>query len=74
MRGPGVLCPHVDGGLTSRERKIGGDKGQPRKADRGFFVSEQTRAALEKLKIIWSIPPVYPYDGEDRMENSGFLF
>ena len=25
-------------------------------------------------KVVWSIPPVYPFDDEDHRENSGFVF
>lgn len=25
-------------------------------------------------KVVWSIPPVYPFDSESHKENSGFLF
>jgi hypothetical protein len=74
MRGHKNFCPLGDGDPPSRGVDNDGDQGQPRKASRGFFIPPQIRISIENLKFIWSIPPVYPFDSENRGENSGFLF
>jgi len=74
MRGPGAQKTVADDVTSSGKSVADTEQGKPRKANRGFFVALADSIVREMENVTWSIPPVYPFDGQDRMDNSGFLF
>jgi hypothetical protein len=45
----------------------------PRRRMRGFFSRFQRVESREDGEIVWSLPPILPFENEEPYENSGFV-
>jgi len=66
-------------GKQAEVESVTQDEGNPLERDtsrvekRDLFLSSPSQVK-DPQKIIWSIPPVYPFDTKNYKENSGFIF
>ncbi len=62
-----------DGKSSSKDGKDEPVQGKPRKDGRGFFVGSSNTGSLDIRRIIWTVPPIYPFDRDDPGDNTGFI-
>ena len=69
----GTVVPDGTSFSTEEEPIQAPVRQSPREIVRGFFAHIQREEPPDEGEIIWSLPPVWPFEKEEHNENSGFI-
>ncbi len=73
MKGHGGTCECMRSGAPMSAGARQDVRRVPRLTLRGFFMLFQREGPAEEEDIIWTVPPVYPFETREPDENSGFV-
>ena len=73
MRGMGETVAPVGTDRSTSEDEQSTSRTRLRNPKRGFFAQLQREGSHENDDIVWTLPPLFPFDCDDPNENSGFV-